>query len=42
MVKFYLERVKKGKNTLESVPKPWRDAVTKAYNEWLNEQSKGE
>ena len=27
MVKFYVERIKNGKMTLDEVPKRWRDAV---------------
>lgn len=27
MVKFYVNRIKNGKMTIEAVPKRWRDAV---------------
>lgn len=33
MVKFYVNRIKKGKMTIEEVPQKWRAEVEKALNE---------
>lgn len=30
MVNFYVDRIRKGKMTLEQVPEKWREAVRKA------------
>lgn len=35
MVNFYVDRIRKGKMTLEQVPKKWREAV---YNELSKEE----
>ena len=33
MIKFYVDRIRKGKMTLEQVPEKWRAAVQQALNE---------
>lgn len=33
MIKFYVDRIRKGKMTIEQVPAKWRDAVAMALND---------
>lgn len=33
MIAFYVDRIRKGKMTIEQVPAKWRDAVARALNE---------
>lgn len=35
MIKFYVDRIKKGKLTIEQVPEKWRFEVQKAINEGM-------
>lgn len=36
MVNFYVNRIRKGKMTLEEVPEKWREAVRKALEDDSN------